>query len=148
MKICSERIQCTAKRIATLLGFALLLTAIAPVSAKADEFVGAVWSFQLTPHNHSLTPLKGRFRISDRVMFQRENPYDCEMTRLVGNNYPSRNQTQFEVSGLRVFSLQGRLVGQRKGVGKATFVSYGEWEGSFVDGRGRTYDFKCSRILE
>ncbi len=148
MQIRTEKFRRITARITGCVGLALLLSTIAPAKAIADQFVGAVWSFEMTPQNRSLSTLKERYRIYHHEMFQRPTPYDAEFTRFVGDNYPIGNRTQFEVRGLRVFNERGQHVGTRNGVGRLSLVSFGQWSGSFVDDLGRTYDFSCTRVIE
>jgi hypothetical protein len=129
---------------------AVLVATIAPDTAQAqegDSFEGAVWNFTMTPKGKGRT-LKGRFRVSNRVIYQKEKPDDEEFSKQVGTNHPRRGRTRIVFSELRAFDADRMPRTDIKGTARLTNDKLGAWSGLITDGEGRNWDFKCTRVKE
>lgn len=114
--------------------------------AKADDFVGAVWKFRM--ESYSGAKLQGRYRISNHVMYQRSVPSDSYYGKLVGQNYPDGDYTEFEVHNMRVFGPDGQFRGYISGTASLSCDHYGQWTGEFVGSKGVRWRFRCIRYRE
>jgi hypothetical protein len=138
-----------AVQIATCL---ICLAASGPTfgQAKKDagKFDGAVWTFQMTPKVPGLQPLRGAFRVSNHVLYQKETPEDPDFTKQVGKNHPRGSKTRVEFKDLRAFVRKGVVHEGLSGNVLLTIDRFGEWSGTFIDSQGRHWGFKCSRVQE
>jgi hypothetical protein len=130
---------------------AVLVAGIAPDTAQAqsgDNFEGAVWGFTMTPRTKGLKTLKGQFRVSGGVIYQKETPEDPEFSKQVGTKHPRRGRTRIAFTDLRAFDADKTPRTDIKGTARLTLDKIGAWSGLFTDGEGRNWNFKCTRIKE
>jgi hypothetical protein len=124
-------------------------------SARAqdgDTIEGAVWVFDMKAKGPRADTLRGRFRVSDNVLYQqsersRTAPFDKE----VGRNHPTgrkTGKTVVELEDLRAVNQDGEIQTGLKGKIRMSLERFGEWKGVFTDSDGRNWDFKCSRVRE
>jgi hypothetical protein len=126
-----------------------ILTGTASVSADdKDQFEGALWRFTMTPKTRGLEPLKGQYRVSDRVFYQCSKPKTREFDKVVGKNHPAGRKTRSEFHDLRAFAEDRQLHRGIKGTANLEMEEFGEWSGRFIDSEGRHWDFRCSRVQE
>ena len=132
------------------LGFILSVVAnTAVVSAdEVDQFEGAIWQFTLTPKSRGLETLKGQYRVSDHLFYQKSKPKIREFDKVVGDNHPSGRKTKSVFKDLRAFDKKRNLHSGIKGTAHLEMEQFGEWSGRFIDSEGRHWDFQCSRMQE
>jgi uncharacterized glyoxalase superfamily protein PhnB len=125
----------------------LCLISLASISIAEDRFEGAVWEFELKKTSPPTNVLTGRYRVSNHILFQKDNPGDKEYTKQVGRNNPNGNRTTFVVDDFRAFTRDKKQV-RMKGTGKASLVEFGKWTGTFTDRRGVQWQLRLNRIEE
>ncbi len=140
-------------RISWLLCFSLIFFSGTFSDTKAnaqdnDKFVGAVWKFTMTPKKRGLETLKGAFRVSNDVIYQKKRRSDRDFALVVGKNHPKGKRTRVVFEDFRAFTKSRDLHAGLKGTARLTKNEFGEWSGVLTDGHGRNWDFKCSRVQE
>lgn len=141
--------RCLAIPVCALVAMVIGLSS--PPSALADdvgEFDGAIWNFTMTPKKPGLQKLTGRFRVSDNVLYQKEDPADPEFKKQVGKNHPKGKVTRAEFTDLRAFTPDKEVRTGIKGTARLKGIKFGEWTGVLTDGRGRNWEFQCTRVQE
>lgn len=128
---------------------AVVLSSSWALAQDGDKFDGAIWIFTMKSKGRNSQTLKGRFRVSDDVLYQqaergRETPFDKE----VGKNYPNGKRTRIEMSDLRAGDANRSIHSGLKGKALLNMDRGGEWSGTFIDGEGHHWDFQCSRVQE
>lgn len=132
-----------------------LLISLAAADCRAEgrdggDFEGAVWRFEMTPKGSrgGGAPLAGRYRVAKHVLYQKRDRQDKDFSKRVGTNRPSGKRTKVEFDGLRAADKDGAF---REGIGGTALLTmdrFGEWSGTLVDGDGRHWDFRCTRVKE
>jgi len=143
----------SSARISWLLCYALFFLSGTFSDTKAnaqdsDKFEGAVWKFTMTPKKRGLETLKGAFRVSDDVIYQKKKRSDRDFALVVGKNHPRGKRTRIVFDNFRAFSKSRELHAGMKGTAGLTMDAFGKWSGVLIDGQGRHWDFKCSRVQE
>lgn len=94
--------------------------------------------------------LRGGFRVSDDVLFQKDKPTDPEMRKQVGTNHPKdQKHTRMKFTDLRAAVVgKDRWVTGIKGSAMMKMDKPGTWSGSLIDGSGRHWEFECVRVAE
>jgi hypothetical protein len=129
------------------------LSGIAGISAvqaqSGDKFDGAVWSFNMTPKRPGPEPLRGQFRVSNNVLYQRSQPSrTAPYDKVIGKNFPNGKRTRVEMEDFRAADKNRSWHGGMKGKILLTMDRPGEWSGTFVDAEGRHWSFQCTRVQE
>lgn len=113
------------------------------------DFNGAVWKFTLTPKVAGPGQLRGHFRVSNHVLYQKANIKDPDYTKHVGkDNAGRRGCTRVEFTDLRALDKRGVPHEGFKGTALLKGERFGHWSGSFVDSQGRHWSVKCTRVQE
>lgn len=157
-------------RILTLAGIALLGFSDDPVFAQASKsppskkkamqrerarqeagsIDGAIWAFQLTPSKGGpgREKLSGRYRISDLVVYQAEEPGE-EMDVEVGASEPNEKTKATSVNFDYLWAKDS-MRRWKKLEGKAVLSpkKLDVWEGEFVDSDGFRWKMSVTRARE
>lgn len=142
------------RRSLEFFALALVFTAVGlPAALRAQDggrFDGAVWKFKMKLKAGKGDGLKGAFRVSDDVLFQKDKPGDPELKKEVGTNHPAdMKHTVMKFTDLRAFAgTNRRLVQGISGAVRLHMDKPGEWSGEMVDGNGRHWKFECVRVAE
>lgn len=135
-----------------LLLFCFLLGVATSESSEAqqagDNFEGAIWYFKMTPKLKGFNVLRGQFRVSDHVVYQKEGRDSDEFSKRVGVNHPNGKRTKVEFTDLRAKTPKNDWRNEIKGEVKMRLDEYGKWSGLLTDGMGRNWDFNCTRVKE
>lgn len=116
---------------------------------EGDLFEGALWNFSMRPKNPGPPPLRGRFRVKFNALYQRSSPEDNELTKPVGTKVAGgKNRVRVTFTDVAAVGPQGGLHEGIQGNVLITIDRPGEWSGTFVDSKGRHWDFRCTRIQE
>ncbi|WP_197455217.1 hypothetical protein [Stieleria neptunia] len=94
------------------------------------------------------TTLKGQYRISDRIVFQKHTPTDAELNKQVGKNFPRGKKTRLEFTDFRAVDRSGEWRKGMKGTARLTYERYGRWTGILTDQSGNNWQFTCNRVKE
>tara|TARA_R110002095_G_scaffold147182_4_gene127279 strand:- start:22646 stop:23014 length:369 start_codon:yes stop_codon:yes gene_type:complete len=117
------------------------------IGNDGGQFEGAIWKFTLTSKNTN-KKLKGQFRVSNKVLYQKVNKEDPTFTKPIGKNYPKKTKTKIQFTDLRAFTSKGV---QKNGIQATVWLKYhrfGHWSGTFIDGKGAHWNIKCVRFQE
>lgn len=117
------------------------------LAQQGDNIDGAIWQFELTKKGRSPSTVKGQFRVSKHVVYQKEKRNSPSFANQVGTNKPDGARARTEFEGLRVFD-QDRKASKMNGVATIQRNRFGEWTGTFTDGEGTNWDMKLSRVKE
>lgn len=113
------------------------------------EFDGAVWRFTLTPKVAGPGQLRGHFRVSNHVLYQKADIKDPNYTKQVGKDNPQRRaHTRVEFTDLRALDKRGVPHSGFKGTVLLKGERFGHWSGSFIDSQGRHWNIQCTRVQE
>ncbi|WP_417851758.1 hypothetical protein [Thalassoglobus sp.] len=119
------------------------------VAAQAgDNFEGAVWSFMMVPKLKGAKNLRGQFRVSDHIVYQKGQKKTGEFTKRVGVNHPQGKRTKVVFTDLRALNSDREWREGMKGEVKMTIDKYGKWSGLFTDENGDNWEFTCNRVKE
>ena len=139
-------------RLGSLVVPLLLLIATSNANPRTapdgDRFEGAIWTFQMKPRQQGLVTLRGNFRVSNHVVYQKKTREASDFRKKVGRNHPSGKRTRIEFHDLRAFTLRKQVKNGIKGTARIKIDEFGRWSGMFTDGRGRNWDFQCKRAQE
>ena len=134
-----------------LLVLALVAVAGVPTSVPAQdagEFEGAVWTIALKPRQpRSDGPLRATYRISDRVLYQKEKPRIPVYDKQVGRNYPNGKKTRTHFRELTAFTAS-REPRSLSGWANLQMDERGKWSGQFIDSTGKHWDCEVKRVQE
>lgn len=128
--------------------FGLSAVGFSSPACAEDKFDGAVWRFAMSPKKRGKETLKGAFRVSNNVLYQKETPSDPDFKKVVGKNFPKGKKTRIKFHDLRAFDKSKKLHSGIKGTVLLTMDRFGEWSGRLLDSEGQHWDFKCSRVQE
>jgi hypothetical protein len=120
----------------------------ATAAQSGDTIDGAIWQFEMTPKGRGLKPLRGRFRVSDNVLYQNSQGMRNKFDKVIGKNHPDGRRTRVEFEDFRAADKDRNFQGGMKGTARLKIDRVGEWSGVFTDGEGRNWDFKCTRVRE
>lgn len=130
---------------------------MAQQGADGGKFDGAIWTFQMIPHDKNLEKRSGMFRVNGLDLYQRSDMNKPGFDRKVGQkvHYAAQRNREGKVVGkerttVKFTDLQsdGRKYTGMSGTLEVTKSKPGEWSGRFVDGNGLHWDFRCSRKQE
>lgn len=134
------------------MGMFLVLLSCPPImaatGADGGQFDGAVWNFSLRPKSPGSPNLRGRFRVSDHVLYQKASPEDADFTVQIGKNHPRGKRARVELTNFRAFGPGRELHSGMSGMAMISMDRGGEWSGRFIDSSGKHWDFKCTRVQE
>lgn len=127
----------------------LLLLVLTTNAAQAQDTIdGAIWRFTMKPKTQGLQILKGQFRVSNHVLFQKEKPEQNDFNKQIGVNKPNKDKTVMTLTDLRAMDKKRNWHNGFKGKVLLRNERFGFWTGRFIDSQGRHWDFTCSRIQD
>lgn len=125
--------------------------------ADGGKFDGALWTFQMIPHDKKLEKRSGMFRVNGLDLYQRSDMNKPGFDRKVGQkvHHKAQRNKQGKIVGKERTTIQftdlqsdGRKYTGMNGTVEIIKSKPGEWSGRFVDSNGLHWDFKCSRKQE
>jgi hypothetical protein len=102
----------------------------------------------MKPKRSGPEPLRGQFRVSNDVLYQKTTPQSKDFDKVIGKNSPKGDATTIDFTDLRGFDKDKKVHSGLKGTARMRLDRVGEWSGLFTDAEGRNWDFKCSRVQE
>ena len=125
--------------------------------SDGGKFDGALWTFQMTPHDRNIGTRSGMFRVNGVDLYQRSDMTKPGFDRKVGQktHIKAQRNKKGKIVGKERTTVQftdlqsdGRKFTGMSGTLEVTKSKPGEWAGRFVDSNGLHWDFKCSRKQE
>ena len=92
--------------------------------------------------------LNGLFRVNRHVLYQKETPDDPDFTKKIGTSKYQAKRCTIELTEFRAFDKDRNKHDGLSGKVVMTIDRFGEWTGTLIDGKGRNWDFHCSRVKE
>jgi hypothetical protein len=135
----------------------LQITLAQEKGSDGGQFDGALWTFEMVPHDKHLEKRNGMFRVEGMDLFQKSDidkpGFDRKVGRKTQIKAPKNKKGKIvgpERTTLEFSDLQsnGRKYTGIKGKVEITKQKFGEWSGRFIDGNGLHWNFKCSRKQE
>lgn len=132
-------------------------TGFAEQGFDGGKFDGALWTFQMTPHDKNMGTRSGMFRVNGVDLYQRFDMTKPGFDRKVGQktHIKAQRNKKGKIVGKERTTIQftdlqsdGRKFTGMSGTLEVTKSKAGEWSGRFVDSNGLHWDFKCARKQE